>query len=154
MGQSCSELKIAISALHLRHVFPVVRMYWESSKEVKALFIDPPVLTNWKWFVIMCLCATPLKHVLPAKVHGAVATVGDKVVGFVYITEKRGNKQIGIMVKEGCWGCGIGDRLMNAIMRGQSGVTLIVRADNERAKSLYKKYGFKPEYTLEYMSKL
>jgi len=57
------------------------------------------------------------------------------------------------MVKEGYQGKGIGDKLMNTALDGMENVTLSVMYSNEKAKSLYRKYGFKTENVIEYMRK-
>ncbi|MFX0196550.1 MAG: GNAT family N-acetyltransferase [Candidatus Hodarchaeota archaeon] len=144
---------VRISKLTMGDISKIIEMYKNSSDDLKQAFRDPPVLVNKKWLTLMYLSATPLQSLLPWKVHAFVAKNERDAVGFVYITEKRGFKQLGIMVKEGFDGQGIGDRLMDAILRDQSDVSLCVFSTNEKAKSLYRKHGFKTEYKLEYMRK-
>lgn len=58
--------------------------------------------------------------------------------------------ELGISVVKEYWGKGIGSRIMNMLIqeakdRGITKINLKVRADNERAKALYKKFGFVKE---------
>ena len=144
---------VRISKLTQKDISKVMSMYKNSSENLKQAFRDPPVLTNRKWLIMMYLSLTPVKPLLPGKVTAYVGKQGANIVGFAYITEKRKFKQLGIMVKELFWGRGIADKLMSAILKDQSDIALSVFSSNERAKALYRKHGFKTEYTLEYMGK-
>ena len=58
--------------------------------------------------------------------------------------------ELGISVVKEYWGKGIGSTIMNMLIqeakdRGITKINLKVRADNERAKALYKKFGFVKE---------
>jgi len=153
MSSINSNQTVRVSKLELKDISKVRKMYENSSENLKQAFRDPPVLSNKKWLIMMYLSLTPVKPLLPGKVIAYAAKQDANLVGFAYITEKRRFKQLGIMVKEGFWGRGIGDKLMSAILKDQSDVTLSVFGSNERAKALYRKHGFKTEYTLEYMRK-
>ena len=58
--------------------------------------------------------------------------------------------ELGISVCKAYWGKGVGSTIMNMLIqeakdRGITKINLKVRADNERAKALYKKFGFVKE---------
>lgn len=60
--------------------------------------------------------------------------------------------ELGISTLRSCWGQGIGSRLMEEMISyakevGITKINLRVRADNERARGLYRKYGFELEGT-------
>lgn len=83
-----------------------------------------------------------------------IATIDDKVVGLAGI-EAVGRKykvkhraDFGISVLKDYWGLGIGQALLEACIEcakqaGYTQLELNVVADNQRAISLYEKYGFK-----------
>ena len=81
-----------------------------------------------------------------------VALDGDKVVGNAIVERNRVKRynhraEISITVLRDYWGQGIGSRLMEMMIDFAKSVKieslyLEVRKDNERAISLYKKYGF------------
>ncbi|HEY7483307.1 MAG TPA: ribosomal protein S18-alanine N-acetyltransferase [Streptosporangiaceae bacterium] len=71
-----------------------------------------------------------------------------KVVGYAGLAavDDTGDVQT-IGVRHGHWGRGIGSALLTALLeeaatRGCTSVFLEVRADNERAKKLYRRFGF------------
>ena len=82
-----------------------------------------------------------------------VALDGDRIVANASIERNRiprysHRAELSITVLRDYWGRGIGSRLMEMLIdfAKESGVEIIsldVRADNERAKALYKKFGFK-----------
>ena len=58
--------------------------------------------------------------------------------------------ELGISTLKEFWGQGIGSRLMEEMIayakeNGITKINLRVRADNERAKALYRKFGFEKE---------
>lgn len=60
----------------------------------------------------------------------------------------RHRAEFGISVQKEYWGCGIGSRIMTAIIEtarqaGYEQIELDVLTDNERAIALYKKFGFR-----------
>ena len=65
--------------------------------------------------------------------------------------ETLGRNDLGVMVKEGCQGQGIGDRLLENILYGREDVSLYVMSSNEPAKALYEKHGFVTEHKLDFM---
>lgn len=81
------------------------------------------------------------------------AIVDEKIVanaGFnpVFQLEKcRHRAEFGISIQKKYWGCGIGSKIMSAILEmarqaGYEQIELEVVTDNKRAIALYKKYGF------------
>ncbi len=88
-----------------------------------------------------------------------VAIIDGEVAGF--ITFKGGEKirkrhagEMGISVRKPYWGYGIGSLLLEVLIEWAKGtqiikkIDLITRSDNETAKKLYEKYGFKEEGVL------
>ena len=81
-----------------------------------------------------------------------VALDGDRVVGNAIIEHNRiprlaHRAELSVTVLRDYWGRGIGTRLIEMLIdfsctAGHDVITLTVRADNERAISLYKKLGF------------
>ena len=84
-----------------------------------------------------------------AEVNGEIAgTAGIDAIGSQYKLRHRAEFGIGIARK--FWGQGIGSRLMEEMIayakeNGITKINLRVRADNERAKALYRKFGFEKE---------
>ena len=143
---------IRIEKLKFKDVEKVLKMYSESSKDLKQKFLNPGVLTSKLGLLHLYLSATPLKQFLLCQITSLVAKRGDEIVGFVYINKHRKNKKdLGIVVKEGYQGKKIGDRLMSAILKNQDEVCISVLNDNEKAIKLYEKHGFKTEYVFRMM---
>jgi RimJ/RimL family protein N-acetyltransferase len=81
-----------------------------------------------------------------------VATVDGLIVANASIESNRINRfshqgELSVTVLEKYWGMGIGSHLVEMLLShaksvGLKSVNLFVRSDNERAISLYKKYGF------------
>lgn len=82
-----------------------------------------------------------------------VAKCGGEIVGnasFTAMTRTRlkHRGEIAVSVKKAAWGCGIGTRLIEALLRFAKStahteiVSLEVRSDNTRAIRLYRKFGF------------
>lgn len=81
-----------------------------------------------------------------------VAVCDGKIVGNAVVERNRiaryaHRAEISITVLRGCWGQGIGTRLMQMMIdfARQTGVEILyleARSDNDRAISLYKKFGF------------
>ena len=126
----------------------VVRMYEESSDELKRKFHNPPPLSSIG-LPHQYLSTTFLKPLLMIRITSLVAKKGDEIVGYTYINERRylkeDRKDFGIMVKEGYQGKGLGSKLMAEILKDQDDVWLTVLDDNESAIKLYEKHGFKFE---------
>lgn len=73
--------------------------------------------------------------------------VGNAIVEREKIKRFSHRAELSITVLRDFWGRGIGSKLMSMMLdfckeSGASVITLYVRADNERAISLYKKFGF------------
>jgi len=146
-------MTITVERIRFSEIRVIRHLYRSSSEKLKQDFNSPTIFTNRKWLLFTYLSHTPIRKILPARVHVFVAKSGGEIVGFCYITEKGNQRNLGIMVKEGYQGKGIGDKLMNTALVGMEDVTLSVMYSNERAKSLYRKYGFKTENVIEYMRK-
>ena len=81
-----------------------------------------------------------------------VALDGEKIVGNGIIEREKVKRyshraELSITVLKEYWGQGIGSRLMEMMIEfsknsGIHSISLVARADNERAISLYKKFGF------------
>ena len=143
---------ITIEKLKFKDVVKVLKMYNESSEELKQKFLNPSVLTSKLGLLHLYLSTTPLKRFLLCQITSLVAKKGNEIVGFVYINKHRKNKKdLGIMIKEDYHGKKIGDRLMNEILKNQDDVWLSVIGDNERAIKLYEKHCFKTEYVFRVM---
>ena len=81
-----------------------------------------------------------------------IALDGDKIVANAAIEHNRIDRyshraELSITVLRDYWGSGIGSELMRRLIDfsrsvGIEIISLEVRADNERAKALYKKFGF------------
>ena len=81
-----------------------------------------------------------------------VATVGDRVVGNAIVERNRVARyrhraEISLTVVKEFWGMGVGTRLMEMMVEfarkvGIEILYLEARADNERALSLYRRFGF------------
>lgn len=86
-----------------------------------------------------------------------LALEGEKIIGSLGIdtpaSERLSHRgELGISVLKECWGQGVGSALFEALhswirdfSTGLRKIDLTVRADNERAIALYKKFGFKEE---------
>ena len=93
-----------------------------------------------------------------------VALDGDKVVGNAIVERNKvlrykHRAEISITVLKDYWGGGIGSRLMQMMVdfAEKTGVEILyleARADNQRALSLYEKYGFEPIGTYENFFKI
>ena len=81
------------------------------------------------------------------------AFLGGKIAGTAGIEQKGGQfklrhrAEMGISVDSACWGLGIGGELMKACIEcakkaGYEQLELEVAGDNDKAISLYRKYGF------------
>lgn len=81
-----------------------------------------------------------------------IALKGEKIIANASVeghrTERYNHRaELSITVLRECWGCGIGTALMEKLIAfskevGYKSIYLDVRSDNERAISLYKKFGF------------
>ena len=151
----CEEMSlepITIEKLKFKEVAKVLKMYNESSEELKQKFLNPWILTSKLGLMHLYLSTTPLKRFLLCQITSLVAKKGNEIVGFVYINKHRKNKKdLGIVVKEGYQGKKIGSRLMRAILKNQDDIWLSAIGDNERAIKLYEKHGFKTEYVFRVM---
>ena len=140
---------IIIEKLRFRDVPRVIRMYQESSNELKQRFRNPRVLTSKRGHIHLHLSTTPLKHFLIWQIDTLIAKKVDEIVGCAYILKKRYKKRdkkiLGIMVKDGYQSQGIGNRLMDEILKNQNDVCLTVLNSNKRAIRLYEKHGFETE---------
>jgi RimJ/RimL family protein N-acetyltransferase len=87
-----------------------------------------------------------------------IAEMDDQIVGQLNVMASHKPRlfhvgEFGISVRKSHWGLGVGSALMQAMVdwAKQSGVirklNLMVRADNEKAQGLYKKFGFEYEGT-------
>ena len=84
--------------------------------------------------------------------HIILALDGDRIVGDCSISGSRNarlchRREIGISVLREYWGMGIGSEFMRQLIdfarkNGVEQISLSVRADNERAKALYRKFNF------------
>lgn len=90
---------------------------------------------------------------LTAKINGKI--VGS--LGFASSTYRRGKHkgQFGIVVLRKYWGYGIGSKMLSLLIDWADNIGLVkialeVDADNERAITIYKKFGFEVEGTLKY----
>ncbi len=146
-------MAITIGTIRFSEVGALRALYDGSSEALKADFRDPTIFTSWKWWTITYLSATPLRALLPATMDVKVARNDGAIVGFCYIAQRGGRGDLGIMVKEGFQGQGIGARLIEAAVAGRSNVHLSVLYSNERARALYRKYGFETDCVVEYMVK-
>lgn len=146
-------MAVVIEDFRFSDVAGIRRLYEGSSEALKEDFRSPTILTSRKWLLITYLSATPLRRFLPARVDVKVARSGGEVVGFCYLAERRGRADLGIMVKEGFQGQGIGDRLIGESVRGRTEVHLNVLNENQRAIALYRKHGFETEMILNFMVK-
>lgn len=81
-----------------------------------------------------------------------VACDGDKIVGNGILEAERiprysHRKELSVTVLREYWGQGIGSELMRRLLdfakQSAAVVSLVVRSDNERAISLYRKFGFR-----------
>lgn len=83
-----------------------------------------------------------------------IAKKVDEIVGFISLHKLRCDKRdntLGIMVKEGYRAQGIGNRLMEEILKNQNDVCLTVFNSNKRAVRLYEKHGFETESIIRSM---
>ncbi len=86
-----------------------------------------------------------------------LALDGDRIVGnlnFIAGSRPRISHagEFGISVRRECWNQGVGSALLSALLNWAHGketgirkINLIVRADNEHAVALYRKFGFEEE---------
>lgn len=146
-------MAILIEDIRFEEVGAIRRLYEQSSEQLKSDFRDPTIFANRKWWWIARLSQTPLAGLLPARVHIKVAKSDGELVGFCYVAERRGRGDLGIMVKEGFQGKGIGAMLIDAAIAGRRNVHLSVLHSNERARALYRRFGFETEAVIEYMVK-
>lgn len=82
-----------------------------------------------------------------------VAEDNDEIIGACNLTSSskerlKHNAEIGISVRKDHWGKGIASIMLKKAIyfargNGIKNISLNVRSDNERAKTLYKKFGFK-----------
>jgi len=86
-----------------------------------------------------------------------VALEGNKIIGYFFFSDPENDfPSIGICVRDGYQGRGLGKKFMNYLIKeakkmGKKGLRLTVYKDNERAYSLYKKLGFKEERIVIHM---
>ena len=82
--------------------------------------------------------------------HYVVAEAGGEVVGYAGVCVYPGESYVQTLaVRPSAQGRGLGARLLTVLLeevarRGEASVLLEVRADNERAQSLYRRFGFLP----------
>jgi ribosomal protein S18 acetylase RimI-like enzyme len=72
---------------------------------------------------------------------------GEKVVGYVWISDKNDPPEVGICVRDGWQDKGLGTHLMEHIIEagrrlGKKKLALVVMKDNPRAVHVYEKMGF------------
>ena len=146
-------MAVTVDKMRYSEIGAIRRLYDESSGELKRDFNAPTILVNWKWLILTYLSCTPLRAMLPGRVDAWLARDDGELIGFCYIAEKGSRRDLGIMVKEGQQGKGVGHKLMTAAVAENSNVTLSVMYSNERAKALYRKHGFETEMIVEYMRK-
>jgi RimJ/RimL family protein N-acetyltransferase len=85
-----------------------------------------------------------------------IAELGGEIVGTLHFTagqrpRVRHSGELGMSVRKPYWGLGIGSRLLEVLIAWAAGTGVItklnlrVRADNQRALALYRRYGFTEE---------
>ena len=88
-----------------------------------------------------------------------IALCGGEIAGFVTFSggaraRKRHSGEMGIAVRKDYWGLGIGNFLLEFLIDWAKQtqivrkINLLTRADNQKAVSLYEKYGFLKEGTI------
>lgn len=107
-----------------------------------------------------------LKNILESKNELMIAAfIGDELAGncgispVMNLSKLNHRAEFGISVKKKFWGLGIGNMLLQEIIKeagnmGYSQIELGVYSDNVKAQSLYKKHGFKPWGTVKNAYKL
>jgi len=146
-------MAVTVERMQFSEVAGIRRLYEQSSEDLKRDFNAPTILVNRKWLLLTYLSCTPLRGLLPGRVDVWLAKDDGEIVGFCYIAEKGARRDLGIMVKEGQQGKGVGHKLMTAALENRTNVTLSVMYSNERARALYRKHGFETEMIVEYMRK-
>lgn len=95
---------------------------------------------------LRAMAENPTSAFFVARLDGRI--VGDASVRGMTAARMCHRGEIGISVCKDCWGRGVGSRLMEAVIdfaKNRAGLEILsleVRADNTRALSLYRKYGF------------
>ncbi len=128
-----TENSYEIKKLNFFYVFRVWSMYKNSSEKVKSTFI---LARNFRNFFLRFIFK---------RTYGFMCLDGKEVVGFVFLffLRARDVKTLGIMVKEGHQGKGIGKKLIYVMLKNHDKVRLEVIRANEKAVNLYKSCGFK-----------
>lgn len=123
------------------------------------LSLKPPTLRLWNRFGNRF---TPVSAFRVAAVQvnkplreeqGFVVYDGERIIGYCYLRffpekpQKKGTASLGMVVGDGYQGCGIGTRMMKAMIdfslrRKMKKIWLSTYADNRLTESFYKKFGF------------
>jgi len=148
-----------IREVELLDVVKIYRMYRSLSSESKRLFhpfpetpFNPRFFQTWVVFSLSSI--KPLRNlllrVLPRLVYFSICCeYSGEVIGFAFIHLKnKAYGELGIVVRDGFQGRGIGSRLMKKIIglarkNKLKKIHLTVLADNYKAIKLYEKFGFK-----------
>ena len=137
---------------------PFFDLYWLGLKRktIKWFFAQFPL-----FFSTIKLFRNILFLVYPYLIFiSKIAVEGEKIIsyGFLIVRKRYGKRyfsaELGIAVADNYQGKGIGTEMMKQLIRKAQGerikeIFLTTRVDNKKARSLYRKFGFKEESILK-----
>jgi len=118
-------------------------LFGEVAAEGRWIGAEAPVHRSW---------ATPMfeRMIDDAGTEVLLAEIGSTLVGYLSVELQLGRAELGMAVRDGHRGEGVGSALLDACIDWSRDhhahkVTLSVFPHNERAIALYEKFGFRPE---------
>jgi RimJ/RimL family protein N-acetyltransferase len=151
---------LIVRELKISDIVKLYKMYDSLSNESKrffhpfpeSAFYSPYFILTWTALSLSCIKVLRriLLKILPQFVYLSLcSTYLDEIVGFAFIKLKNNlYGELGICVRDGYQGMGIGSKLMDNLIKlarkeRLKKIHLTVLADNYRAIRLYEKFGFK-----------
>jgi len=151
--------KIIYRELRLSDIPQLYRMYTHLSEKTKRYFHPFPekifnVSTLITWMLLTLSTIKPLRKILlrllPLSVYISFCCLySNEIIGFIFIKlRNRHYGSLGIVVRDGFQGMGIGSKLINfmfalARREGIRKIRITVLADNYNAIKFFEKFGFK-----------
>lgn len=109
----------------------------------------PFTIEQERAYLDMRMCSPNNITLLALEGERIIGSLGVDTPSFARLSHRG---EMGISVLKECWGQGVGSALLDGMLSwirqsptGLRKIDITVREDNERARSLYKKFGFKEE---------